>query len=56
MPSFKCRDIGMSCGFEASANTEAELMKIVADHAGKVHNMKTIPPDTMAKIKSAIKQ
>ena len=56
MPSFKCRDTGMSCGFEATAKTEDELMKKIAAHAEKAHNMKTIPPDVMAKVKKAIKK
>jgi predicted small metal-binding protein len=56
MPSFKCKDIGMSCGFEASAKTEDELMKKIAEHASKAHNMKTIPPDVMDKVKKAIKK
>jgi predicted small metal-binding protein len=56
LPSFKCKDIGMTCGFEAKANTEDELMKKIAEHAKAVHNMKTIPPDVMASIKKAIKK
>lgn len=57
MPSFKCRDLGMDCPFEATANTEEELMKKITEHATKVHNMKPpFPPDMMAKIKKAIKK
>ncbi len=56
MPSFKCRDIGMNCNFEVTAKTEDELMKKIAEHAGKAHNMKPIPPDVMAKVKKAIKK
>jgi predicted small metal-binding protein len=56
MPSFKCQDTGLNCNFEASANTEDELMKKIAEHARKVHNMKTIPPDVMDKVKKAIKK
>jgi len=56
MPSFKCKDIGLDCPFEASAKTEDELMKKIAEHAGKEHGMKTVPDDTMAKIKKAIKK
>ena len=56
MPSFKCKDIGMSCGFETTAKTEDELMKKIAEHASKAHNMKTIPPDMMEKVKKAIKK
>ena len=56
MPSFKCRDIGMSCGFQATAKTEDELMKMIAQHASKAHNMKPVPPDVMVKVKKAIKK
>ena len=56
MPSFKCKDTGMICGFEATAKTEDELMKKIAEHASKAHNMKTIPADVMSKVKKAIKK
>jgi predicted small metal-binding protein len=56
MPSFRCRDIGMSCGFETTAKTEDELMKKIAEHASKAHKMKTISPDVMSKVKKAIKK
>jgi len=56
MPSFKCKDIGMNCGFEATAKTEGELMNKITEHAGKAHNMKVIPPDVMGKVKKAIKK
>ncbi len=46
----------MQCGFEATAKTDEELMKKIADHAAAVHNMKTVPPDVMTKIKNAIKK
>jgi predicted small metal-binding protein len=32
------------------------LMQIIALHAEKSHNMKTIPPDVMEKVKKAIKK
>lgn len=54
--SFKCRDIGMKCDFGATAKTQDELMKKIAEHARKAHNMKTIPPDVMEKVKKAIKK
>lgn len=56
MPSFKCQDIGVSCEFEATAKTEDKLMEKIAEHASEVHNMKTIPPDTMDRIKKVIKE
>ena len=46
----------MACEFEATAKTEDELMKKIAEHAGKAHNMKTMPPDVMQKVKKAIKK
>lgn len=57
MPSFKDKDIGMKCDFEATAKTEEELMKKISEHAAKVHNIKPpFPADMMAKIKKAIKK
>jgi predicted small metal-binding protein len=56
MPSFKCTDIGMACPFETSAKTEDELLKKIAEHAAKAHDIKTVPPELMTKIKKAIKK
>lgn len=56
MPSIKCKDIGMKCGFEVKDEDEGELMQILALHAEKTHNLKTIPPDVMEKVKKAIKK
>jgi predicted small metal-binding protein len=56
LPSFKCRDIGLDCPFEATAKTDDELMKKISAHAASVHNMKTVSPEMMAKIKKAIKK
>jgi predicted small metal-binding protein len=55
MPSFKCKDIGMDCPFEAKTKTEDELMKMISAHAASMHGIKTVPPDLMVKIKGAIK-
>jgi predicted small metal-binding protein len=55
MPSFKCKDIGMECKFEATASTQDELMQKIATHAASAHDMKTVPPETMSAIKKAIK-
>ena len=56
MPSFKCKDIGMACPFEASDANEEELLKKIAEHAKSAHQMPVIPPDVMAKVKTAIKK
>jgi len=56
MVSFRCKDIGMKCSFEAVAKTQDELMKKITEHARRTHNMKTIPPDVMHKVGKAIKR
>ena len=56
MASFMCKDVGMSCGFEVKDENQDELMKIVAMHAEKTHNMKDIPPDKMEQIRKAVKK
>ncbi len=56
MPTFKCRDIGMQDKFEVKSENMDEMMPIIALHAEKSHNMKDISPETMDKIKKAIKR
>ena len=52
---FKCKDIGMECGFEVKgASSKDEVMQIVSVHAKTTHNMQTIPPDVAQKVSSAI--
>ena len=53
---FKCRDIGMECGFELKgASSRDEAMQLASVHAKVAHNMQTIPPDVAEKVSSAIK-
>jgi predicted small metal-binding protein len=52
---FACRDIGMSCGFEAKAQDERQLLEKIAQHAKSAHNMGRIDSATMSKVKAAIK-
>jgi predicted small metal-binding protein len=56
LPSFKCRDIGMDCPFEASAPSREELMAKITEHANKVHHLNPPPADLVEKIKKAIKK
>lgn len=55
MPSFKCKDIGMECGFEASALLRGGLMKKIQQHAASAHNLSPIPADVQAKIDANIR-
>ena len=52
-----CLDVEPSagCGFQVRAETEAELMQLVATHAKQCHQLETIPQEMAAKVKAAIK-
>lgn len=56
MPEFKCKDLGMKCGFEVKDENQDELMKMIALHGASSHDIKEIPPDMMEKIKGVIKK
>jgi len=43
------------CGFQVRAETEAELMQLVATHAKQCHKLDSIPQEMAAKVKAAIK-
>jgi predicted small metal-binding protein len=55
MPSFKCKDIGMDCNFQATAPNEAELEKKIAEHARSAHNIQNQDKDFWIMIKKAVK-
>jgi predicted small metal-binding protein len=44
----------MDCDFVARAETEEEILKKVAEHAGTTHNMKEIPDEVLTKVRAAI--
>ena len=52
--SIKCSDVGVDCDWGASAGTEEELMKKIAQHA-KEHGFNEIPKELLSKVKAAIK-
>ncbi|MBX8632203.1 MAG: DUF1059 domain-containing protein [Thermoplasmata archaeon] len=53
---FKCKDVGMNCGFETSAKTKEELMPKIVEHAKTAHGMTSIPDDMKKKVEGAIKK
>jgi predicted small metal-binding protein len=55
MPSIKCKDLGMKCGFEVKDENRDELIQILAMHAEKTHQLKIIPQELMQRIQKAIK-
>jgi predicted small metal-binding protein len=50
-----CAEIVPDCPFTASAATEEELLKKVADHAAHAHGVTEITPDLAVKVRAAIK-
>lgn len=55
--TFACKDIGLAdCPFQASAETEDELMAKVAEHTKAAHNMQAMDTEMLAKIRAAIKE
>jgi predicted small metal-binding protein len=50
-----CNDVVSGCGFTASASSEAELVKQVAEHAASDHGVTEVTPELAAKVKAAIK-
>lgn len=55
--NFRCEDIGMNCGYEIrGASTEEELLEELKIHAKMSHNLNSIPPDVLEKIKRNIKK
>jgi len=62
MPSKSYKQLGCldvdpkgECAFQVRAETEDEVMRLVAEHAKVCHKMTAIPPDMAAKVKGAIK-
>ncbi|AGO60023.1 hypothetical protein FACI_IFERC00001G0043 [Ferroplasma acidarmanus Fer1] len=53
---FKCKDIGMDCGFDVKADSVDELIPVIQVHAKNAHNITEITPELFSKVKAAIKQ
>ena len=51
----RCRDVGFDCNGVIKAKTEDEALKLAAEHAIKVHGLKEITPEIVAKVKSVIR-
>ena len=51
----RCSDLGMDCDFTAWAETEKELMELVALHAKQAHGIDEVGPELKEKVESAIR-
>lgn len=52
----RCRDVGFDCDGVIKAPTESEALALAAEHAKKVHGVKEVTPEIVAKIKSVMRE
>jgi len=50
-----CRDVGVDCDFEATGDTNEEILAKAADHAKTAHGFDGIPPELLDRVQAAIK-
>jgi predicted small metal-binding protein len=50
----KCGDVVPGCSYEIRGNSEQDVLQKAAEHAKSAHNLDSIPPDVMSKVKGAI--
>ena len=53
---FSCKNIGLECAFETSAENEEALLAQVKEHARSAHKMEQIDDATMSKIKASFQE
>jgi len=51
----RCRDIGFDCDGVVQAETEQEVLEQVAAHAKAVHNIETVPPEVVEKVRQVMR-
>ena len=49
-----CRDVGFDCDGVVKAESEEELLKQVAAHAGDAHDVKEVTPELVEKVKAVV--
>ena len=50
-----CRDVGFDCDGVVRAESEEELLKQVAEHAGSAHGVEEVTEEIVAQVKSVIR-
>jgi predicted small metal-binding protein len=50
-----CDDLVKGCPFTATAETEDDLVRQVAEHAATAHGVKEVTPELAARVKTAIR-
>jgi predicted small metal-binding protein len=51
-----CRDVGFDCNGVIKAKTEEEALRLAGEHAMKVHGVREITPEIVAKVKSVMRE
>lgn len=51
----RCRDVGFDCNAVVRAESEEAALQIVAEHAKSVHNMETVSPEVVEKVRSVMR-
>lgn len=52
----RCADVGLDCDFAALADTEEELLELVAEHAERVHGIEEVTPELRQKVTDAMEE
>jgi predicted small metal-binding protein len=50
-----CRDVGFDCEGVVRAETEEEVLALVAAHAKEVHNIETVTDEIVEKVRSVMR-
>lgn len=51
-----CRDLGFDCDGVVRAETDEEVLQLVAQHAKEVHSMEEVPAEVVAKVHQVMKE
>ena len=51
----KCREVALDCNFVARADTEEEILKLIAEHANITHGVKDIPEQVVTRVRGVIR-
>jgi len=51
-----CRDVGFDCDGVIRAETEEELLQMVAQHAQTVHGLEEVTPEVVEKVRSVMRE
>ena len=56
MKVVRCREVGFDCDGVVRAETEEEVLRQVAAHAKAVHQIETVTPEIVAKVRAVMRE